>query len=75
MLVQPRRGFADVHVEYGGLYVVEIERDEPFVVNDEIAARHWWDGSPLEDLSPLDHALVRQASAHRHREEEAGRRV
>jgi len=59
MLLRPGPGHADGHVEYGGLYVVDIERIDPFEPNDEISDIQWWDGSQvLESLSAIDKTLA-----------------
>jgi 8-oxo-dGTP diphosphatase len=59
MLLRPGRSHADIRVEYGGLFVVEIERIDPFEANEEISAIQWWDGTEvLDNLSAIDKALA-----------------
>ena len=46
-------------VQYGALYVLDTERREAFVPNDEISAVTWWDGSEaLAPFSTIDRALA-----------------
>ena len=59
LLLQPNRLAASIHVEYGALYRVEIERAAPFVPNRGISKVCWWDGSEeLKDLDAIDKKLT-----------------
>ncbi|MGH4015954.1 MAG: NUDIX hydrolase [Pseudonocardiaceae bacterium] len=51
--------------EYGAIYRYALPAEPLLVVNDEIAAFHWWDPrSPLiENMSPLDAEIARRTRA------------
>jgi 8-oxo-dGTP diphosphatase len=61
-LLQANRFHADVRVEYGALYVVEIDPSSacgPFVPNDEISKVCWWDGrESIGEISAIDRKLT-----------------
>jgi hypothetical protein len=46
-------------IEHGALYVVDIERIDPFVANEEISEICWWDGGELTgELDAIDRRLT-----------------
>lgn len=61
--VDKRRPAAAARLEFGAVYIADVEPATTFMPNDEIAAIRWWDGrAPVDDLSPIDAALIRAIS-------------
>jgi 8-oxo-dGTP diphosphatase len=58
-LLQPSKFNPEVHIEYGALYVIEIDQPHAFIPNDEISKVCWWDGSEaIGAISVIDQKLI-----------------
>lgn len=59
VLLQPSKFHAEVRVEYGALYRVDVEQIVPFVENEEIVRAYWWDGcEAIGEISAIDQKLT-----------------
>lgn len=59
LLLQPSKFNPSERIEYGALYVVDVERINPFVANEEISDVCWWDGGDLTgELDAIDRKLT-----------------
>ena len=58
-LLQPSKFHAEIHIEYGALYVTVIDQLSPFVPNEEISQLCWWDGDEaIGEISVIDRKLI-----------------
>jgi 8-oxo-dGTP diphosphatase len=58
-LLQPSRFNSEIHVEYGALYMANVDQPLAFIANDEIANVCWWDGTEAIGLiSVIDQKLM-----------------